>query len=130
LKNISWRGKAIKTRSFEKIREIHLQTLFLILKRKNLQTGVKIQVFLSPFIFTCDIYYEIIAPNILIVSFSLFSFSYIEACTHHGIVCICSNCLFYVKLSLVMWFCYVNKRNGWLCNIRNFGMGFIVVNIR
>jgi len=60
-------------------------------KRKNHQTGVKkIQVFLSPSIFTCDIYYEITAPNILII-FSLFSFSYIEAWTRHGTICTFSN---------------------------------------
>jgi len=116
MKNTSWRGKATKTRSFEKIREIHLQTLFLILKSKNLQIGVKIQVFLSPFIFTCDIYYEIITlffflsfPS-LTLKLALIMASYVYVLIF----------ISFMKLSFVMWFRYV-KRNGWLCNIRNLG---------
>jgi len=80
----------------------------------------KIQVFLSPFIFTYDIYYEIITPNILIV-FSL-SFPYLKlnlelvmALYVHVLTTI-----IFMKLSLIIWVCYV-KRKGWLCNIRNLG---------
>jgi len=95
-----------------------LANIVLILKRKNLQTGVKIQVFLFPFIFTCDIYYEIIALDILIVFFLSFPSLTLKLAlimTSYVYVLIIIS---FMKLSLVMWFCYV-KRNGWLCNIRN-----------
>ena len=61
----------------------------------------------APFIFTCDIYYEIIALNILIVFFSLFSFPHTKAWTRHGIVCICSNYHFFYEIVScnVVWLC-------------------------
>jgi len=76
-----------------------LANIVLILKTKNLQIDVKKSRFFFLLLYLLVIFIMRSSHRTYwLFFFSFFSFSYTEACTHHGIICICSNYHFFYEI--------------------------------